>query len=1288
MGGDHTRFTFDPVKGFSGVHSQQGRVTLDADFNEFEEILDRRSRAGRYDTFSQAVYPATTPAGFRIAMDSDGVLTIGPGRMYVDGILAECFGPDRAPDAAAATTAAAFDEHLGGRKGVEPLRYDQQPFHYGADYPAPSQKTGAESLVYLDVWQREVTALEDPALREPALGGPDTATRVQTGWQVKCAAVPKDHAEWEVLTAPSTGRLSSGTRHVAPDPGPCVIEPAEGYTGLENRLYRVEICHSGTLDGAAGTRAQFRWSRDNASFGAHVSAVTSLATPTPSGAESVVTVDSAGPDSWTRIQAGDHLELLDDDVEFGVRERRTGGTMAKVVEVDVAAGEIYLDKPLSGFVVDGTRHPRLRRWDIALPGDQPVQEVEPAVPVDLEAGITITFTGETGSTLHAGDYWIFCARTAEGKVEQLDQAPPRGILHHFAKLAHVTTGQPSKTADLRVPWPAPAGHGTGCCTAVVHPGENIQEAIDRVESGGCVCLTAGEHEITGPLHIRKGNITLHGEAPWVTVRRTGGGRKALCVGATSTQLRNVTVQGISFQAPYTATEDGPMLSLTNVAQGRVAECALTLTGEEPVRSPASTGILLELVSDYAVEACVIEGFPNGIAGSACGGITVADTTLRGPWEHTKSRTVDTISLGEVGIAFSGGGNYPSVEGMRIERNNIMHYRRGVELGQPPEPDEEVPDIAGAREGCWIAANSIIRDGDEREHPDRPVRCFAIAAHVARCDIRDNTAVLAVPADCGIIADGRDALLTRNRVVSTVPLEDGELPDPVPYGVTVYVPGSAPMDCTVRGNLLEGLQQAVYIADGPARDAAVPHRAAVVHNHIVAPSQLPDAAMAGGLSEMVAFAQRCVSVTVDGIGCPDIADNTVVNAAFGVLVRGASGGRVAGNRLTHGVLGALVVQASQTVVTGNHMENMAFGGVALGMGRDNVVARNAMVDCGVLAGIYCLSGLATRIVDNTVQGGRTGISLALQMDAEVRGNAVADASRSGIASTLAMHQVTLAHNRVVRCGHYGDDDGDGEVRPYGSGISLQRTLGTVTVDSCQVSDTGERDEGNEAVFDGVRYGIVIGEAGSARVTGCEVTSRPLPDWAEERPQALHPDSRALAVTTSPYRVGGGSVNEPDTLPAPPFADVTGNFFEQTARVLVTVGVLDERTDWDAQGRGSYGRRSWFPEFLRCLLSNLFGRRRAPADVEETVPRGATGEVLFTTNRCTNLAGYDTEMPTVALHAVHMTVTGNRVYARTRRPSLALVAHGTLTAVGNATRSGAYIKGTTVVPCPYEAFNTQT
>jgi hypothetical protein len=56
-------------------------------------------------------------------------------------------------------------------------------------------------LVYLDVWERHLTALDDPALREVALGGPDTTTRVQTVWQVRAVPLAAPPVPADVVAA-------------------------------------------------------------------------------------------------------------------------------------------------------------------------------------------------------------------------------------------------------------------------------------------------------------------------------------------------------------------------------------------------------------------------------------------------------------------------------------------------------------------------------------------------------------------------------------------------------------------------------------------------------------------------------------------------------------------------------------------------------------------------------------------------------------------------------------------------------------------------------------------------------------------------------------------------------------------------------------------------------------------------------------------------------------------------------------------------------------------------------
>ena len=71
MSVDLSRLTFQPWKDFVGVIMQQGRVQLDADWNEWVAELARRLQAGTMDTLGpaeagRAVVPSTTPSGFEI----------------------------------------------------------------------------------------------------------------------------------------------------------------------------------------------------------------------------------------------------------------------------------------------------------------------------------------------------------------------------------------------------------------------------------------------------------------------------------------------------------------------------------------------------------------------------------------------------------------------------------------------------------------------------------------------------------------------------------------------------------------------------------------------------------------------------------------------------------------------------------------------------------------------------------------------------------------------------------------------------------------------------------------------------------------------------------------------------------------------------------------------------------------------------------------------------------------------------------------------------------------------
>ena len=168
MNGDYSRLTFDPSRNYSSVRMQQGRVLLDSDWNEQAELLNRRARAAIIDTFG-LLHVASAEA-FAVSLGPGGLM-IGRGRIYVDGLIAENHGAGRL----------VWDPGLDELHGEGATPYLRQP--YLPDLP-PVPASGGPYLVYLDVWQREITALEDPNLTDPAVGS-DTTTRLQTVWQVR-----------------------------------------------------------------------------------------------------------------------------------------------------------------------------------------------------------------------------------------------------------------------------------------------------------------------------------------------------------------------------------------------------------------------------------------------------------------------------------------------------------------------------------------------------------------------------------------------------------------------------------------------------------------------------------------------------------------------------------------------------------------------------------------------------------------------------------------------------------------------------------------------------------------------------------------------------------------------------------------------------------------------------------------------------------------------------------------------------------------------------------------------
>lgn len=426
MQGDFSRSTFDPRKHFSAVLTQQGRVQLDADDNEQTAILLGYLRQLAADIIGPAGYPQDAP-GFEIAV-AEGDLTVSPGRFYVDGILVE----------------------------TDETTYFTQPDGYLDKDSEPLPETGSY-LVYLRVWERLVTALQDPSIREVALGdlAPDTSARSQVVWQLAHFPLPADvdpvdaWQQWLAGLHQPRGTLAARAGSPSENDEPCVLPPSARYRGESNQLYRVEIHRGGPLDGAT-----FKWSRENASV---VFPIVSL-----SGDQ--VEVSTLGRDGKLGLAAGDLVEIVDNASAARVADDVPPDAvpnLRRVMAVDPAHRLVTLarDESPDETGTDPRRVPLLRRWDQAPPeprGHRPTRET--TLPVTgawthLEDGVHVQFASPDAH-FRRGDHWLIPARTTTGDVVWPTDGntpvhkEPDGVDYHYAPLAVVTA---ESTTDLRLP---------------------------------------------------------------------------------------------------------------------------------------------------------------------------------------------------------------------------------------------------------------------------------------------------------------------------------------------------------------------------------------------------------------------------------------------------------------------------------------------------------------------------------------------------------------------------------------------------------------------------------------------------------------------------------------------------------------------------------------------------------------------------------------------------------------------------------------------------------------------
>jgi hypothetical protein len=555
MPGDFSRKTFIPHKHYSGVLMQQGRVQLDADWNEQQAIHQHRTETEALDVIGPCGVPRASD-GFKIGQTPDSTdLTISPGRIYVDGLLCEL--------EATPVSIIGFVQNNPTQAILQTLSVDGRPLQVGQwveiwaddeptkilfqivevdpeqniltfqnditayqsstapklrrattymtqpDYPNPTPLSPLASpptsppgegtyLVFLDVWQRHITVHDDPHIREVALGGPDTTTRVKNVWQVHLLPVSTEttsppmspprsevtchtpFAEWDQHTAPSTGTLNARTVIVEDPENACLMPLSSGYRRLENQLYRVEVHTGGTRD-----QATFKWSRDNASVETTIELI----------AGDKVTVTDIGKDDVLGFAEGQWVEIVDDESEL----KGSPHPLLQIEQVNRATREITMQQSVPAL--GGGTHLKLRRWDQT--GPEATTDGVKIVPgwIDLEDGVQVLFSE---GFYHPGDYWLVPARTVTGEIEwppfeisnqQPIPQPPLGIRHHYCRLAFLEVQDGTLSLmDCRTPFP-PLTELTNFC----YIGGGGQEAMpgERLPCPLQVAVMHGQSPVVG-----------------------------------------------------------------------------------------------------------------------------------------------------------------------------------------------------------------------------------------------------------------------------------------------------------------------------------------------------------------------------------------------------------------------------------------------------------------------------------------------------------------------------------------------------------------------------------------------------------------------------------------------------------------------------------------------------------------------------------------------------------------------------------------------------------------------
>ena len=528
MAGDCARVSYDPNRKWRGLTAQQGRVTVEADWNEAAAIVREQDRqltlnvVGPVGTPDHGYGVTAIPATGGPPGSTPGDLFIGPGTLYLGG---ERLDLDAPVDYALQPDWLDFSS--------DPLwRVPAVPAAAGTSY----------EVVYLLASEQEVSAVEDPALADVALGGPDTMQRqrilqhfvrqpspsggLDDSWNAVVGSLQSTGLQFHAATmsAESAARLLVSFTNPTVAAGPCQPVMTGGYLGAENQMIRVMVASADT----SGVPT-IVWGFDDASFLHRIQA----AAFDPSTGNTTLTLASAPVDSYHTPVVGQAVEVLRDAAQL------TATSPVQLQDTDFIAspaGAVTMltsayDPTQRQLVVSGQLPPDyqsaaapqlfLRVWQttVAAPPGQPI----PLVTVNqagtaADTGVAVTLSSGTGA-FHHGDFWRFALRPIQPAIVYpgrylTDPQPPDGPRTWACPLAVLEWEAGSATVLHAVPRFAGLAELTakgGCCTVDVGPsdvdgGASLPYLLARYANRGpvTVCLKPGTYTLPAPLVLGPG----------------------------------------------------------------------------------------------------------------------------------------------------------------------------------------------------------------------------------------------------------------------------------------------------------------------------------------------------------------------------------------------------------------------------------------------------------------------------------------------------------------------------------------------------------------------------------------------------------------------------------------------------------------------------------------------------------------------------------------------------------------------------------------------------------------